>query len=38
MCNSYEAENKLPSEHLTLGVEYVTRHTDTPYFSGIVRF
>jgi hypothetical protein len=24
----------MPNEHLTLGVEYVTRHTDTPYFSG----
>ena len=24
----------MPNEHITLGVEYVTRHTDTPYFSG----
>ncbi|HEY0975828.1 MAG TPA: outer membrane beta-barrel protein [Flavobacteriales bacterium] len=24
----------MPNEHLTIGLEYVTRHTDTPYFSG----
>jgi hypothetical protein len=24
----------MPNQHLTFGVEYVTRHTDVPYFSG----
>lgn len=24
----------MPNEHITIGLEYVTRHTDTPYFSG----
>ncbi len=24
----------MPNEYITFGVEYVTRHTDTPYFSG----
>lgn len=24
----------MPNEQLTIGLEYVTRHTDTPYFSG----
>ncbi|MFN8277143.1 MAG: outer membrane beta-barrel protein [Chitinophagales bacterium] len=24
----------MPAEYITIGLEYVTRHTDTPYFSG----
>ncbi|MBL7939353.1 MAG: outer membrane beta-barrel protein [Flavobacteriales bacterium] len=24
----------MPNDHITVGLEYVTRHTDTPYFSG----
>jgi len=24
----------MPNEFLTLGIEWVSRHTDTPYFSG----
>lgn len=24
----------MPNQHIAIGLEYVTRHTDSPYFSG----